>query len=118
MASRRMRVELHVDDGRVDAPHAAQHFKRCTTPRECWTLSSTPSRAPTTFARSGSTVTITAPHGQVTTLTCGGSCTTSYLTAFTEPTSVSTTFVHNSGGLLTSLTDPNSNVHTLTYETP
>jgi hypothetical protein len=63
-------------------------------------------------------VTITAPHGQVTTLTCGGSCTTSYLTAFTEPTSVSTTFVHNSGGLLTSLTDPNSNVHTLTYETP
>ena len=66
----------------------------------------------TRITRSGSTITITAPNGQVTTLGLDGY---NYLQTITDPASQQIVLSNSSDGLLQSYTDANSQTHNLTY---
>lgn len=67
----------------------------------------------TLIARSGSTVTITAPHGQVTTIALDAN---GHLASLTNPVTTEVTqLVHDSSGLLTDLWDPRGDAHHFEY---
>ncbi len=79
--------------------------------QSCPTTTIAYSAAPSGCA--SSTVTITAPHGQVTTLGMDPNC---YLSTVTSPkTDEITQLSHTASGLLTRLTDAIGHIHTFTY---